>query len=468
MSYRYEPNNTISDIYVSNTDSNLTSKAVLEAKELYPEISESTKTQLEDLKKFYKKIILIEATEPTNQYYSKLKLLLSSDEKLVYPKFHFGITGNKIFEGLPLGKAIMYNGAKQEAIVIKLFTEINTQLKTNRFNRFKTNLIEKFEQIGENITTVTEKKWYNPEITSEKKVYNDEPIFFNNIYYNYKYIEEQIYTIKYNISSSVLESLNDEEKLILDLPLLEWKLGFKWGAIVMLHWLQTSGDSLILPYDFFTSLARVKNIDTEYLTKIQKAKYASLYDKGYMFDAADSEEYLYNVSVSKIYEAYQKIKDELKSIEEFTPTHFGDFELPIASTTDNNIRNNFIQSHTIGNVTGDLDDIGVALGRYSFRIYFKGVAEKKNAFASMNIYELAYRFADSFDFKGSQKLGCWKHDLDNPDLGIGYAYVHPLYTCLNNTDFQNITKKTSIGNDFLIFSETKTLEITPYEIIFSV
>jgi len=174
MSYRYTPNNSISDIYVSNTDSNLTSKAVLDAKVLYPEISESTKTQLEDLKDFYKKIILIEATEPTNQYYSKLKLLLSADEKLVYPKFHFGITGNKIFEGLPLGKAIMYNGVKQEAIVIKLFTEINTQLKTNRFNRFKTNLIEKFEQIGENITTIIEKKWYNPETANENEDENFE------------------------------------------------------------------------------------------------------------------------------------------------------------------------------------------------------------------------------------------------------------------------------------------------------
>ncbi len=64
--------------------------------------------------------------------------------------------------------------------------------------------------------------------------YNNNPIVINDESYDFEELQRRVNSIKSKLAS-IMNNLTDEEKLILDLPLIQWKLGFKYGTVCIIH-----------------------------------------------------------------------------------------------------------------------------------------------------------------------------------------------------------------------------------------
>lgn len=301
--------------------------------------------------------------------------------------------------------------------------------------------------------------------------YDDKSITINKIKYTYEIILKKITLIKKRLSS-VNDELSDEEKLILDLPLIEWKLGFKHGGVFILLWLEGLTDSVKLDYDFFMSNTRVKDVDKISLKDYFKnIKYLSSENLGYMPSNPDAENFfLFDDSIPSVKKSLDLFNKNLKNLK--NNTIVGNFD-GLDNLVKNKIRDNYFMSFSIGSGFGDLDKIGAALGRYSYRVYFKGFLNKNidsNKWI-LNIDEIAGRFIDEFTFKDdslsynpktwkSQSLGCWSPSLKEADVSRLKVPIFSDKICLENQDFISLKNKAlkkgiKIGGDFLIYSNIK-------------
>lgn len=323
-----------------------------------------------------------------------------------------------------------------------------------------------------------EKKNQKLELTSKEEnqfgfKYDDKSITINKTIYTYEVILKKINIIKKSLSS-IYENLSDEEKLIIDLPLIEWKLNYKHGAVMILLWLEGKTESVKLEYDFFMSETRVKDIDKLNLKEyLKNVKYLSAENLGYYPSNPDGVNlFLFDDSIKGVRNSLELFNKNLKKLK--SNTFIGDYKnLSEKIVKDPIIKDNFFNSFSIGSSLGNIDNIGTALGRYSYRVYFKGILNKNTSSNKwiLNIEEIAGRFVDEFSFNDgntnlnpktwkSQSLGCWNHSLKEPDVS---RLKTPLFSdkiCLENQDFislrnKAIKKGVKIGVDFLIYSDRK-------------
>lgn len=323
-----------------------------------------------------------------------------------------------------------------------------------------------YDEVAVEKIVETEKK--KKEESVEKKYefqYDDDPIIVQGIKYTFSLIMSRINIIKYKVSPFYTD-LSSEEKLILDLPLIQWKMNFKHGAVMILHWLEGSEKSIELDYNFFMSEERVKKIDELSLKSyFNKMVYISLDDINHIpSDMAETNYFLYNITIPSVQKSYELFRQNLKKITKNTevgnitkfPIHIG----------DNTIKDNYIQSFSIGSALGNMDDVGTALGRYSYRIYYTGFVFKEKNDWFLSVSEVVGRFVDAFSFNDSssdwksQSLGCWRNNLEDPDVS---RLKHPFSNkiCLENSDFRTLKKKANskgvrLGGDFLIYSQKKS------------
>jgi len=319
-------------------------------------------------------------------------------------------------------------------------------------------------------------------------------------------ITHRIEELKKHIGTTTYDSLSTKHKLIIDLPILMWKLGFRHGAINILYWLEPSQKTLVsktienaqgqpevkyfkkslkYPVEFFTSEDRVRDYDKYVVENMQKwAAWASESDDPDS-EMRISEEvpwyayYLYHTDMNSVNDNYQRMRSQLES--NTANQHYGDFDVQMEKWEEVIEKDNTIRAKTIGSSTDRLDTIKAALGRYSFRMYYQGFATH---YPSQNevimiVQKLAYRFFDSFDFDGWQPLGHWKYDKENPKVAnVSIDTLDPFsdWYHLGNTDFCALrdivnngkSEKDKIGRDFWIYSDMQTKNLDDHiEIQFS-
>jgi hypothetical protein len=292
--------------------------------------------------------------------------------------------------------------------------------------------------------------------------YNNNPIIINGVSYNFETLSNKVETIKTKLTP-IIGNLTQEEKLILDLPLIQWKLGFKYGAVCMIHWLEGSRTSLKFPYDFFMSVDYMKDIDIKNIKEyFSKVKYISKENLGYT-PSYPYNIFLYDTDIDAIRKAYNLATTK------FDYGNFG-YNVPLGTHIDDDIVSwNLTASLSLGKPLGSFDEVGVALGRFSQKVYIKGNIFDGAITKFIDIESFDTRFTDVFTFNDSgfwesirsQDLGCWSKDINNT-----FASKYPLTSgtiCLQNNDFIKLKDKAkainvSLGGDFFIYSDIKTIK----------
>ena len=281
--------------------------------------------------------------------------------------------------------------------------------------------------------------------------------------------------------------LPEKEKLILNLPIILTKLNFLYGALCQIHWIEGSKKTLKFPYEFFTSEKRVENIDYKNLKNyFKEIRYLSVDNLGYLPSNPDGANlFLYNDDLSTVKTSLNKFHDDLKQRTGNGP--IGGEEKFIDEITQwedikNNdkkkeefINPNFFQSFSEGSALGDIDDLGIAVGKYSQRCYYRGLLSKNINTGKwvLSINEVICRFSDDFSFNDnlidigpieySQRLGCWVNDIENVSLPSRSKVRKDLKptVCIQNIDYQKLKKSLSkiapnSCNDFFILSNFKS------------
>ncbi|MCF8462134.1 MAG: hypothetical protein K9G46_15535 [Flavobacteriales bacterium] len=296
------------------------------------------------------------------------------------------------------------------------------------------------------------------------------------------------------IPKEIFDKLSEEGKLILNLPIIMTKLNFLYGALCQIHWLEGSKSSLKFPYEFFMSEKRVENIDRKNLEEyFKELRYLSVDNLGYTPSNPDGVNlFLFNDSIPSIKIALEKFNENLAKRTEDGP--IGGNEKLINEISEWNklkkadgrldtkllkevFMENYFQAFSMGSPSGNIDDLGVAIGMYRPVCYFKGLLEKNTITGKwiLRIEEVKCRFFDEFSFNDnlidfgtieySQPLGCWHTETDKPKMPH-YTKIHKpdgLTVCLQNMDYQElkITLSKSLPNscnDFFIYSNNKTID----------
>lgn len=111
----------------------------------------------------------------------------------------------------------------------------------------------------------------------------------------------------------------------------------------------------------------------------------------------------------------------------------------------------FLTEKKIGNIY-DLNEFTASIGRGTLRMVTKGSYYN----GKLTINKVGLYLRDSFDFDGTQKLGCWSYE--DPYIGRTGLYLSN-YTCVNNKMFRAYAEyyfyNTEYGR-YRIFSDMKT------------
>lgn len=93
--------------------------------------------------------------------------------------------------------------------------------------------------------------------------------------YSYNLIYNDLEKIKANlIKKDTYRKLTENEKLLLDLPLIMWSKKWEYGSIFMYNWFMQEGDIEMDDdlYVFLDKWKEFKNVEKEFLTFISKNK----------------------------------------------------------------------------------------------------------------------------------------------------------------------------------------------------
>ena len=287
-------------------------------------------------------------------------------------------------------------------------------------------------------------------------------------------VERQKKFIK-RIPINVYSNLDDRYKLILNMPVIMTKLGWLYGALCQIHWLEGSGKSLKFPYEFFMSEERVENVDIKSLVD-----YFSNMEFLSKEGSQDNNNFLYNDEMTTVKESLNLFEQNLQTRQNDCEIGNSPEKLILEKKDWDKIRSNpnlkaeyvnenFFQSFELGDYSGNWDDIGAALGKYSLRCYYQGHLHKDIAqgFWILNIEKVRCRFFDDFCFDddspfGSQYLGSWKFDVENPEkpsiiplMGNWFVILNKNYRILRKFLHKYIKKSCA---DFFIYSPFKTID----------
>jgi hypothetical protein len=386
-------------------------------------------------------------------------------------------TDNKIFD------------TQNEVDKITVRIQATNQYKETAISQLELSVKELINKAEKNNYIIILKPQFKVNKDKTKEQINDKQVkvFANEI------LERQRKFVS-QIPQNIFEKLTDEEKLILNLPIIMTKLDFIHGALCQIHWLEGSKESIKFPYEFFMSEERITDIDAENLKIFfEEVEYLSEENLGYHPSNPDGKQlFLYDDSIPSIKDALSLFNDNLSKRNE--NGYVGGNENLISEITtweeikkDPNkkrmsINETFFQSFSIGSAFGNIDNVGTALGRFSQRCYFKAMLLKDTDSKkwSVNVEEVKCRFFDEFSFNDnlidfgpieySQPLGCWHTDLAKPKQPH-YTKVHTpdgSTVCLQNKDYKELQKALSLSknlkaspvipnscNDFFIYSDIK-------------
>ena len=307
-------------------------------------------------------------------------------------------------------------------------------------------------------------------LTEEKVEYMlQNKVTINKEEYTYNSIYNSLEKIKADLmKEKKYDTLNKNEQLLLDLPLIMWSKKWEYGSIFMFNWFMEGGD-IIMDNDLYTFLDNWKELKekrNEFDKFIKKYK-----NKPILKEVKENDFRLYALNDLKN-ELQKRDKEEFLIDRKFDSksTNFSRFSINIGFF--DNINTPYVASFgTLG--------IGYLLeGKYN--------KEKEEIYIT-KIWE---EINDSFDFKDeefrfdkpksmiSQPLGVWSKSIFKYYDEVGsYKNINPSDDRLNisNSTFNSFRSKTKIGKDFHIkgirlIKESnhfvKTIKINSSEVIY--
>jgi hypothetical protein len=234
-------------------------------------------------------------------------------------------------------------------------------------------------------------------------------------------------------------ALTKEEKLIVDLPLIMWGIGWYYSAAFMSNWMVGHGKTFHTPYEWLKNYERF-NVGLQDLSnKLSK------------------EGIIYDIKSKPIKEALDKTVQFAKTIDIGTTVPFGSTKFE-----NNTVPMNYLGNISIGSAVGDLDDLGGSYGRLGLRYYLIGTIKRiSTSLAVLSVNKIIYRARDEFEFAGKQDLGCWLHDVAHPTIPSRCLFSNGTYIPLTNQTFRDFVRKTGMGRNFYANSEILDLSKNP-------
>ncbi len=225
------------------------------------------------------------------------------------------------------------------------------------------------------------------------------------------------------------KNLSENERLLLDLPLIIWSKKWEYGSIFMYNWFMQEGD-IEMDDDLYVFLDKWKEFkyeEKEFLTFISKNKNKKINqeireDTFRLYALNDLKKYVYNSKEKEIY-----IDRNFDS----KYTNFSRLSLEVSS---NDINNPYVAS----------------FGTFGIGFLLEGYYKKENE--EITITNILEKINDRFDFEGSQVLGTWKNSIFKPFNTLGIRNFDPLDEILNidNGNFRDFRQKTGLGKDYKI------------------
>lgn len=288
---------------------------------------------------------------------------------------------------------------------------------------------EKFEYMLQNKVTINKKEYT-----------------YNSIYNSLERIKADL------IKEKKYNTLNENERLLLDLPLIMWSKKWEYGSIFMFNWFMEGGD-IIMDNDLYTFLDNWKELSEKrngFYRFIQKCK-----NKSIIKEIEEDSFRLYALNNLKKYLTNTQEKEFL--IDRKFDSNYTNFSRLSIKVSASNINNPYVASF------GTLAINYLLEGKYN--------KEKEEIYIT-KIWE---EIKDSFDFVDdkwwsdgtplSQPLGVWSKSIFKYYDEVGaFKNIDPSDDRLNisNSTFNSFRSKTKIGKDFHIKGIKNIKESNPF------
>jgi hypothetical protein len=357
--------------------------------------------------------------------------------------------GFYIQETIRLLRIVYINKIKHSFTKSKPTSCENIQIGKNKYTKVKIEQIDKFNDLFRSgsivfyqnmkITVVNEKEandLYMFIAGTEKNIYgeSDKSVNINGEIITLDKITSQMELIILKlIQENKYNELSHEQKIILNIPTIEWMLGYCYGSAFLYHWLEGLNSGIN------------KNI------MISDENFAELFTKSDFFKQEmgsaiqDFEQgNIHNVGLSV--KCFEKIKNAILEGRNIKCRIPKDYE---AAEQESDDYINFIFSHPVSyKKTANIlensiipEDFAYAIGSFAIFVIFEGelVTTQKGLRGHLDILSFRYRILDQFDFVGDQRIGNWNGDLFNPQN------PHLLFknTKITNKNFQDLYKTLS-------------------------
>ena len=249
--------------------------------------------------------------------------------------------------------------------------------------------------------------------------------------YSLKYVMDELEKVRVRIKQAgKYHNISYKHRLILDLPIIEWKIGWPYSSAFMLHWLTTDSRQ-----DIKFDNAEVFLTKFELFEKLLREGQNDISDKEIYVKSNPGQE----ANLSRIINVAKNLKiGEIKQVVlenrfEQNPNGFNYFA------------NSFLG---IQDFIGNYNDLKGSLGKFSILFYYTGtITRESKAKAKVEVDNLYYRINDSFDFDqeegflidygpyDDQPLGNWTWDLVDVEVPSVGGY-------LTNKDFREFCQHT--------------------------
>lgn len=378
--------------------------------------------------------------------------------------------GFKVQEALRIIRLILTKDADYRFRDLNVLAK-NIQIGNNKYQKIKINTVSGAEE-GSNSPNMISFENLNIELSDkgeaekmrdflygiEKDIYgkSDKKVVLNGEEITLDVISGRMEEMLLNLlNSHKYDQLTYAQKVIMNIPIIQWKLGYYYGAAFMYCWF--NGEKYENNYQIkigdqnFSELFKGSNFFQKHLNKtIEEIE----------------EGNLYNVTTSL--RCLDNIKKAIETGKNMTILIPKDYEGPNKSSSD---YGSFLYSHAVSFYnTADIsnnsvinDDFAYAIGSFAILVSMEGKLEVLGKDAGIIMFSgLSYRLWDSFDFIGDQSLGNWNGDVfDATKVSLLFTNVS-----ITNKDFRdfyqiytgNVPEKDKTLWDFDVVTKNNLLE----------
>ena len=357
--------------------------------------------------------------------------------------------GFKVQEALRIIRLILTKEADYRFRNLNVLAK-NIQIGNNKYQKIKINTVSSADE-GSNSPNMISFENLNIELSDkveaekmrdflygiEKDIYgkSDKKVVLNGEEITLDVISRRMEEILLNLlNRHKYDQLTYKQKIILNIPIIQWKLGYYYGAAFMYCWFNGENRKDV----------KENNSDRNYIIKIDDQNFLELFLSSSFFqDHLDNtvkeieNGNLYNVPTSL--KCLANIKRVIESGGSLDINMPGNYEMADPFSSD---YASFLYSHAVSfyntvdlsNNTVIDDDFAYAIGSFAILVSMEGRLEVLGKDAGIVMFsKLSYRLWDSFDFVGDQTLGKWNGDVfDATKVSLVFTNVS-----ISNKDFRD-------------------------------